>query len=398
MNQNEEFITAYQADRKQTSSLKWDALEERFGDSSLLPLWVADMEFRTPDTVVTALTERIQHGVFGYSQNLEDYFTAFAAWQKKRHQVVLEREWLRFSNGVVQSLYHLIHCFTDEGDGVLIQPPVYYPFFNAVKDTRRKLVTAPLELVAGEYRMDVEKFATEVSFHHPKLFILCSPHNPVGRIWREEELAKVLEICRQNQVLVVADEIHQDFELSGRSFISTLNVSNGAFKNNLIVVNAPSKSFNLASLLHSHVIIPNDKLRQIYDERIKAYAQTENNLLGQLAGRVAYETGEEWFDSLLEVIRGNYRLLQERLSKIPAIKLAPLEGTYLAWLDMREVLPAEDIHHWVQEKAKLAVDYGEWFAPEYQGFIRLNLATTPENVEQAVQQLLAAVKEAENGV
>lgn len=387
------FIQENQVERRQTKALKWDALDERFQDGSLLPLWVADMEFSTPKTVTEALEKRIAHGVFGYSINHPDYFHSFAAWQEKRHQIQLRPDWLRFSTGVVQSLYHLLHCFTEAGDGVLIQPPVYYPFFNAVRDTKRKLVLSPLKKEGERYTIDLADFEAKLIAERPKLFILCSPHNPVGRIWSEEELAAVLELCRSYDVLVISDEIHQDFEIGENKFVSALNVADGAYQDRLIICNAPSKTFNLASLLHSHIIIPNAAVRAQFDATIGAYQQTENNLLGQLAAKTAYETGEEWFEGLLAVIRANYQTVVSRLQEFPGLTVAPLEGTYLAWIDLRQVVPLAEIKTCVQEKGQLAVDYGEWFADEYKGFIRLNLATTPAIISQALDQLLAAVAE-----
>lgn len=386
------FVDRYQKERRNTESLKWDALEERFEDADLLPLWVADMEFQTPETVTNALINRIQHGVFGYSLDNADYFRSFSAWQEKRHNIHLQKEWLRFSTGVVQSLYHLIQCFSEKGDGVLIQPPVYYPFFHAVKDTERKLVVSPLKSENGQYRFDLKDFEEKLRVEKPKLFILCSPHNPVGRIWDEDELLEVLSLCKKHGVLVIADEIHQDFGVGNKKFVSTLNIADGSFHDCLILCNAPSKTFNLASLLHSHIIIPDDKLRRQFDQRIIFYQQTENNLLGQLAGQTAYETGEEWLDGLLGVIRLNYEILINRLKKFPAIIVSPLEGTYLAWIDLTTVIPRKKIKEIVQKKAQLAVDYGEWFSEECEGFIRLNLATTPTILKQAVDQLVEALE------
>lgn len=389
----ETFINEYQQTRKKTNSLKWDALKERFQDENLLPLWVADMEFATPKIVTEALNQRINHGIFGYAQNEPDYFKSFAAWQKTRHNIDLNEDWLRFSTGVVQSLYHLILCFSEEGDGVLIQPPVYYPFFNAIKDTKRKTILSPLKEKDLYYEIDLVDFEEKLIQEQPKIFILCSPHNPVGRIWKKNELKAVLDLCQKYDCLVISDEIHQDFEISAQPFISTLSIDPKNYYESLIVVNAPSKTFNLASLLNAHIIIPDDELRNKFDTNIKMYQQTENNLLGQLAGKTAYETGGEWFDNLLNVIKNNYAYLEKRLKEIPEISYAPLEGSYLAWLDLRAIIAPKEIKKIVQDEAGLAVDYGEWFSDDCEGFIRLNLGTTPEILEQALDQLLQTIKE-----
>lgn len=386
------FIERYQKERRHTQSLKWDALDKRFGNAELLPLWVADMEFQAPEVVVQELFERVSHGVFGYSLPHKAYFLAFSNWQKKRHNIDLKEEWLRYSNGVVQSLYHLIQCFSNEGDGVLIQPPVYYPFFNAVKDTNRKLVLSPLINDNGAYSVDLTALEEVLKKEQPKLFILCSPHNPVGRIWKESELEGMLALCERYDVIVIADEIHQDFEFSAHPFKSVLSIEEERFHNRLIVCNAPSKSFNLASLLHSHIIIPDQELREQFDQKMIRYQQTEVNLLGQVAGEAAYRGGEEWFDSLLTVIRSNDLLVREALAEFPQLIVSDLEGTYLLWIDLRAIIPKAKVKDIVQEKAKLAVDYGEWFSEDYLGFIRLNLATTPDRITLALEQLTNAIR------
>ncbi|WP_122645584.1 MalY/PatB family protein [Enterococcus mediterraneensis] len=388
-----QFIEKYSKDRRQTHSLKWDALEERFGDKQLLPLWVADMEFSVPETVKEALVERAGHGIFGYSQVPDDYFSAFDEWQKRQHGIELQEEWLRFSKGVVESLYHLLQIYTEEGDAVLIQPPVYYPFFNAINDTERRGVFNHLVLEDGEYRIDFADFEEKIRANHVKVFILCSPHNPVGRVWQEAELVRMLEICKKYDVLVIADEIHQDFVYAPHHFRSVLQVADGSFQDQVIVVNAPSKTFNLASLLNGHILIPNDKLRETFDQKIKRYSQSENSLLGQLAGKVAYQTGDEWFAALKEVIVSNYHYVRETFAaQLPEVKVADLQGTYLLWLDLSRLLSSVEIESFIKEECGLAVDFGGWFSQETQQYIRLNLATTPENVRQAVQQLLQGLE------
>lgn len=393
MNQ-EEFVTKYSVDRKNTGSLKWDALEERFGDAELLPAWVADMEFSVPETVKEALIQRISHGIFGYSMVTKDYFNAYQGWQQRHEQTVFKEEWLSFSTGVVQSLYDIVDCFTEKGDKVIIQPPVYYPFSNAIRDKGRQVVSSELQLVDGQYQMNLADFEAKLIEQQPKLFILCSPHNPVGRVWTATELADVLALCEKHQVLVLADEIHSDIVLTKRGFCSVLTVEQGKYQDNLILVNSPSKTFNLASLLNSHVWIPNEELRNQYQAWKSQYKQTENSLLGQLAAKVAYETADEWLAGLLTTIQSNYDYVKEQVAlHLPKIEVANLEGTYLLWLDLRGYVEKSQVKEIVQDQAKLAIDFGEWFSPNSKGFIRLNLATTPENIHQAVKQLIAAILE-----
>ncbi|MBU5364175.1 pyridoxal phosphate-dependent aminotransferase [Enterococcus devriesei] len=387
----DQFINDYAIERKQTNSLKWDALDERYGDSELLPLWVADTEFKTPKPVIAALETRIRHGIFGYSIVPDDYFEAYEGWQKRHEKTPFQANWLSFSTGVVQSLYDLVACFTEVGDSILIQPPVYYPFFNAIKDQKRKLVTSELIQKDSHYQMDLVDFENKLLTEQVKVFILCSPHNPVGRVWSEEELRRVLTLCNQYGVLVIADEIHSD--LVFKPFTSTITVAEAASLENLIVCNAPSKTFNLASLLTSHVWIPNVEKRKQYSAWSQARRQTENSSLGQLAAKTAYETGDDWLQGLLSVVEYNYTLAKKKLTKnLPQIRISELEGTYLLWLDLTALIPASEVKEFVQEQARLAVDYGEWFSATAKSFIRLNLATSPLNIQIACDRLIAAMK------
>ena len=386
----EEFIQTYYRKRKGTDSLKWDALEERYGAADLLPLWVADMDFSVPESVQAALTERIDHGVFGYSFTPTDYFSAYQGWQSRHEQTLFQAEWLHFTSGVVQGIYDLITCFTAEGDQILIQPPVYYPFFDVVKNQKRRLVTSQLIETEAGYRIDFEHFEKQLRENTIKLFILCSPHNPVGRVWEKAELRKLLSLCQKYDVLVISDEIHSDLILPGHTFCSALTIAAELdFLDHLIVCNAPSKTFNLASLLNAHIWLPAENLRKTYQAWEELHRQTGISVLGQIAAQAAYSTGDEWLEGLLSVVEGNYQLLKQQLTtEIPEIKISELQGTYLAWLDLREWLPSLDMKFFIQDQAGLAIDYGEWFSPETKGFIRINLATSTENIETAIKHLL----------
>ncbi|WP_225420379.1 MalY/PatB family protein [Lapidilactobacillus bayanensis] len=384
----QEFIQDHLVDRQHTDSLKWDALAERFGDPSLLPLWVADMEFKTPLAVRQALIQQVEHGVFGYSLVPDQYINTFIAWQQKRHQVTLQADWLRFDQGVVNSLYAMVNWLTKLNDQVLIMTPVYYPFINSIKDNHRQVVS--VDLIAGDngWQIDFDRFEAVLSQGQIKLFILCSPHNPVGRIWTATELEQILALCHRYHVPVVADEIHQDFEIGSQKFTSVLTIANGRYQNEVVVLNAPSKTFNLASLLNSHVIIPNPEWRQQYDTFIKTIHQTENSLLGQIAGQAAYEFGGPWLDQLLQVIRYNYQTLTNTLADhCPEIQVSTLEGTYLSYLNLAPLIAADHIQDFVQRQCGLAVDYGRWFSPRTPTYIRLNLATDPAIVATAAEHL-----------
>ncbi|AEV95751.1 MalY/PatB family protein [Pediococcus claussenii] len=387
--EQEEFISKYAVDRHNTSSLKWDALEERFGNADLTPMWVADMEFKEPKAATEALKKRVENNVYGYSVVPEGYFKTYQAWQKKRHNIRLESEWLLFDNGVVSSLYTLVNTFTQPNDAVLILTPVYYPFHDAIKDNGRRLIASQLVEEDGQFNMDFADIERKIVENDVKLFIQCSPHNPVGRIWTEKELATVLEICRKHHVLVVSDEIHQDIEIGKRKFISALSVEDEKFHNDLIVVTSPSKTFNMAGLLNSHVIIPNEKIREQFKIGKNRFNHTDESILGQIAAEAAYRDGEEWLEAVLEVIRTNYQYVKNQLAaNVPEIKVADLQGTYLLWVDLRGLVAPEQVRQFVQDKVGIAVDYGEWFGEDKLGCIRLNLATEPQFIENAVQNIV----------
>ncbi|MFC5602032.1 MalY/PatB family protein [Sporosarcina koreensis] len=385
-----EFCERYAVERKGTNSLKWDALDVRFGDPDLVAAWVADMEFKAPEAVLDALHQRIAHGVFGYSFVPESFYGAFIDWEKSRHGYEVKKEWMRFSTGVVTALYWFVNAFTKPDDAVLILTPVYYPFHNAVKDTGRKLVTCELVNENGTYQIDFDGFEKSIVDNDVKLFIHCSPHNPVGRVWTEEELKKILSICNKHNVLVVSDEIHQDLVMEGHNHIPSAIVNNGEFADRLITVTAPSKTFNLAGLLTSFIIIENEQLRSEFDAYVKTVNQTEVNILGLAAAEAAYRHGQEWLDGLNAVIRHNYEHVKQHLNeKAPGIIISPLEGTYLIWLDLRNVIDREKTKEFIQDRCRIAVDFGEWFSAEGKGFIRLNMATEPRFVELAVENILA---------
>ena len=388
------FIDEYATTRRNTDSLKWDALEARYGNADLLAMWVADMEFKVPKQVTKALQERVAHGIYGYSVTPDSYYQAFINWEQTRHGLTLKRDWIRFGSGVVNSLYALVNILTRPGDGVLILTPVYYPFFNAVQDNHRQLVTSELRHEDGHYTIDFEDVEHQIKTNQVRLFIQCSPHNPVGRIWTEAEETRLLALCEQYHVLVISDEIHQDLEIdrAAHPFVSALTVANGRFSDRVIVVNAPSKTFNIASLLNSHIIIPNPALRQRYDEHIGRFSQTEISVLGQVAGQAAYESGADWLDQILGIVRDNYHTLQTTFAaQAPQLVLADLEGTYLTWLDLRAYVQPAQTKAFIQDQCRLAVDFGEWFSPDDRGFVRLNLATNPQNVQEAANRIVTCL-------
>ena len=391
--QKEKFLKEYLVERKGTYSLKWDALDKRFGNANLTSMWVADMEIKAPKEVIEALKERCEHGVFGYSYVSDEYYNSVINWLKEKHNYEIKKEWLRFTNGVVTAIYCFVNIFTKIDDAILILTPVYYPFHNAVKDNNRKLITCDLKNTDGYFTIDYEEVEKKIVENNVKLFIQCSPHNPAGRVWKEEELAKILEICKKHNVLVISDEIHQDIIMKGYKHIPSAIVANGKYADNLITVSAASKTFNLAGLIHSNIIISNDELRKKYDKEIKKINQTEINILGMLATQVAYEKGSEWLENVKEIIEDNFNYLKTELNKhIPEITITNLEGTYLVFLDLRKIIPIDKVKEFIQDKCNLAIDFGEWFGASFKGFIRINLATDPEIVKKAVESIIFEYK------
>ena len=391
--QKEKFLKEYLVERKGTYSLKWDALDKRFGNANLTSMWVADMEIKAPKEVIEALKERCEHGVFGYSYVSDEYYNSVINWLKEKHNYEIKKEWLRFTNGVVTAIYCFVNIFTKVDDAVLILTPVYYPFHNAVKDNNRKLITCDLKNTDGYFTIDYEEVEKKIVENNVKLFIQCSPHNPAGRVWKEEELAKILEICKKHNVLVISDEIHQDIIMKGYKHIPSAIVANGKYADNLITISAASKTFNLAGLIHSNIIISNDELRKKYDKEIKKINQTEINILGMLATQVAYEKGSEWLENVKEIIEDNFNYLKTELNKhIPEITITNLEGTYLVFLDLRKIIPIDKVKEFIQDKCNLAIDFGEWFGTSFKGFIRINLATDPEIVKKAVENIITEYK------
>jgi len=381
-----EFCEKYYVDRMGTDSLKWDALDVRFGNPDLISMWVADMEFRTPECVTDALQKRVGHGVFGYSFVPESYYEAVIDWEYSHHGYQMEKQWMRISPGVVAALYWSVNMYTREDDAVIIMTPVYYPFHNCVKDSGRKLVTCDMNYDQGVYTVDFETFEKKIVDHDVKMYILCSPHNPAGRVWKEDELERMLEICARHNVLVIADEIHQDLVFTGKQ-IPAATIAGGKYANHMITMFASSKTFNLATCLTSTVVIENEELRKTWDKFTNVYHNVEVNIFGITAVEAALRGGEAWYQGLRQVIWQNYQTLVAQMKEFPEAYISPLEGTYLVFMDLRNYIPLDQTKEFVQNQCNLAVDYGEWFGENWKGFIRLNMGTSPETVMKAIENI-----------
>jgi len=379
-------------DRKNTDCEKWDALGDLFGDPDLLAMWVADMDFEVPECVKQAALHYAGQGIYGYYKVPEAYYDSFIRWEKTYHNYEVKKDWIRYAPGVVPAIYQLVRVLTEENDHVIFMPPVYPPFFSAVRDNQRKLVECPLVNQSGQYTMDLELFEKLIIENDVKLFILCSPHNPVGRVWSLKELTEVLNICKKHHVYVIADEIHQDLILSGNQQITA--ATTGSYDDILVTLTSATKTFNIAGCQNSFMIIPDENLRRSLEKITRTMHTNEGNAFGYAVVRSAYEGGREWLEELLRQVEENYQILSSKLKeRLPEAVLSPLEGTYLAWIDLSAYVNPEDVREKVQNQAKLAVNYGKMFGgAAYQNFIRLNLATRSENVETAVERLIEAVK------
>ncbi len=379
-------------DRLGTDCNKWDGCEEKFGDENLLPLWVADMDFEAPSCVKQALKKYVDFGVFGYYQIPNRYYEAFINWEKTYHDYDVKKEWIRFAPGVVPAFNWLIHILTNEQDGVLITPPVYYPFKDAVVNNNRTLVESPLMRLEDHYELDYEDFERKIKEQNVKLFIFCTPHNPVGRVWKKEEIVKVLDICKKYGVYVIADEIHQDIIMDGYQKVTA--AATGNYDEIMVTLTAATKTFNLAGCQNSIVVIPNESLRKRYDDYLTRLRITGGNAFGYIAVQSAYEGGRKWLDEVLNIIEENYHLMKSILEeKLPKVWIPKLEGTYLMWIDLGAYVSADEIESVIQKDCGLAVDYGSWFGGEAYGtFIRVNLATREENIRLAAEKIVEVLE------
>lgn len=380
-------------DRTHTWSIKHDFKKENGKADDILPLWVADMDFRSPDSVVEALKKAVDHGIFGYSWADESYFDAVAAWYQKRHHLTLQPEWMTCTPGIVFALSIAVRAFTQEGDAVLIQPPVYHPFSRAILRNKRTLVENPLVLKDGHYEMDLEELEQKVLDEHVKLMILCNPHNPVGRVWTREELTALADICLRHHVYVISDEIHGDFVWQGHEQTPYASISEEACLHSMMCT-APSKTFNLAGMATSNLFIPDPEMRRKFRSELLDVGQENMNRLGLFACRAAYEGGGEWLDQLIGYLAGNLALVRDFCkNRVPQIQLVEPEGTYLAWLDCRELgMTDDELMAFFSNEAKVWLDPGTHSGEQGSGFMRFNLGSSRSVIAQALDQIEAAWK------
>lgn len=380
--------------RVDTDCLKFDFATRRGKPADVLPLWVADMDFKTSSLVLDEIQNRVAHGIFGYTESRDSYFEAVYSWLKSHHNFDVKANWIVKTPGVVFALATAVKAYTNEGDAILIQQPVYYPFTEVIEENKRRVVSNNLVLLSdGKYHIDFDDFEKKIKDNNVKLFLLCSPHNPVGRVWTVEELKKLAEICIRNEVLVVSDEIHEDFVYEGFTHTPFINVDE-RLKDICITATSPAKTFNLAGLQISNIIIPNSKLRTLFKKEIDATGYSQLNTIGIVACEAAYNYGEKWYVELKKYLESNLNFVREYLKEeLPEIKLIEPEGTYLIWLDFRSLgLSERELEDLIVNKAKLWLDSGAIFGTVGEGFERINIATNKATLKEALDRIRDAVR------
>ncbi|MBR3382371.1 MAG: pyridoxal phosphate-dependent aminotransferase [Clostridia bacterium] len=380
-------------DRSNTGAFKYDFMPEPLRGSGIVPMTVADMEFSAPPEVNEAVAQAAYHGCYGYTGADRAYLDAIKLWQRTRHDWEIEDDWYVVTNGVVQALGIAVRAFTEPEDSVLIMTPVYHPFYGAVEDNGRKLVTSALTEKDARYEIDFDDLEAKAADPRVKLLLLCSPHNPIGRVWSADELKRISDICIKNGVVVVSDEIHNDLIMPGYAHTTFAKIEGAA--DNCIVCTAISKTFNLAGLSCSNIFVPNEELRKRFSKEASVSGCGCVPYIARFATIAAYTKGAEWLDELISVVDGNFRLVYDFIaSRLPEFNVTKAEGTYLAWIDMRSLgLGHEELNAFMAEKAMIADNDGEMFGIAGDGFRRWNLALPRKELEAALIRLEKAVKE-----
>lgn len=378
-------------DRSNSDALKLEALAPRWGRTDLLPMWVADMDFKTPPFIINRLKKRLECEILGYTSKPDEWFSSIIEWQKRRFDWHISPEMISYVPGVVPALAFAVQAFTEKGDKVLIQQPVYYPFSWVIEQNDRTLINSPLELVKGQYQINFEKFEQDVK--GCKLFLFCNPHNPGGRVWTREELEKIAHICHKNNVIVVSDEIHADLTLSPYQHIPFSKVNEEA-RMNCITFASPSKAFNIAGLTTSYSVIENPTLNRIFQKHLNKCMLTDGNVFAFQSVIAAYTEGEEWLSQLLNYIQKNIDFAVDYIEKnIPKLKFIVPQASYLLFIDFRELkLCQKSIVELCVNEAHLALNDGSMYGKEGEGFMRINLACPKSVVEKALSQLAKAVE------
>ena len=380
--------------REGTYSSKWDQKVQQnlFQKTNLLPFWVADMELKTAPEIIEALRKRVEHGIFGYSERPERYYEGVINWTRDRFSWDIKKEWILFTPGVVPGINYIIQALTKEGEGVIINEPVYYPFRNSILANDRTVADSPLKLQNNRYYIDFEDLEKKAKDPNNKVYILCSPHNPVSRVWSKEELRKVGEICLKHNIYIIADEIHNDLIFSDQKHTMFASIDK-SFEKISLTTTSPSKTFNLAGFYASNLIIPNDELREKVEKTLDANNIGDQGPLSIEAVMAAYEQGSDWLDELLIYLKGNIDFTKDFLNKnLPKAKVIETEGTYLMWLDFRNYeKDGEKLERLLIDKGGVALDGGTWFGESGAGFMRFNIAAPRKFIEKGLIKIADAL-------
>ena len=378
-------------ERRGTDSVKWDAVKDRWGRDDLLPMWVADMDFRTPPFVMDALRKRLEHEVLGYTFACGEWYDSICNWLRRRHGWEITREMLTFVPGIVRGQAFALQCFTEPGDKVMVMTPVYHPFFLVTERLGREVVYSPLDLQDGQYQIDFDRFSRDIQ--GCRALILCNPHNPGGRVWQMEELQRIAAICKENHVFVISDEIHADLTLPPYKHHPFGTVSEDAARISLTFM-APSKAFNMPGLGSSYAVIVDKEIRDCFQKFMESGEFSEGHLLAYIGTAAAYTHGDEWLDQMLAYIKGNIDFTESYLREhIPGVGMIRPQASYLVFLDCRALgLSQEELNRLFVDKAHLALNDGAMFGKPGEGFMRLNVGCPRSVLEQALKQLEAAVQ------
>jgi len=379
------------AGREGTDCIKYDRRQETFGVKDLIPMWVADMDFNSPDFVVESLRKRLEHEIYGYSFRPEEYFTSMINWIKSRHNWTIKKEWISFCPGIVPALNFCTLAYTQPGDSIIVQPPVYFPFFSAAESHGRNLIYNRLIESEGKWVMDYNSLIAGIDTK-TKMIIISNPHNPVGRVWTPEELNNLADICLKNNILIISDEIHCDLALPGFTHTPMASISEDIASNTITLI-APSKTFNLAGLSTSSVIITNPVLRKAFNRIVDNLHVGNGNIFGTIASISAYTYGHKWVDALLDYIDHNIEFVIDYCGKmIPEIIPVQPEATYMIWLDCRKFgMTGKELQNFFVDKAGVGMNEGSTFGPGGEGYMRMNIGTTHNTVMKALEQIEKAV-------
>ena len=396
MNYTKEYFD-FDLDRKNTRSMKWDDCNSKFGvdeSTAMIPMWIADMDFRSPKEVIDAVIDRASLGCYGYTTKPDCFYERIINWVDRRYHWKIKKEWIIFTPGVIPGYTITIQNFTKPGDGIIVQTPVYYPFIDGVVNNGRKLVYNPLIEKEGDWFMDFEDLERKVKDPDNKLLILSNPHNPVGRAWTAEELTSLGNLCAENDVLLISDEIHAYLMMKGITHTSVGTLSE-KIKKNTIVHYAPSKTFNLAGLQTAYAVIPDDELRETYVKGLNANRIFNMNWFGSAALEAAYDKSGNYVDTLCDYVNDNMdHMVQYVQERLPMLHMKKSEATYMVWVDFRGTgMSTEEIESFIDQKAHIGVDKGSWFGPGGEGYLRFNLACPRKILDSALYQLETALKQ-----